>query len=282
MRGTTRRRATVLTVAAALVGTLLGVGLPSANATHMNVTSVRGSASGYWADNISLFGGAQPDTGPTPSVNLASNASNSPQPGVAPSGQVQYGPAVLFTSDLIAVTTAGSLGTSGSVTSRSSIRNINKSVIQLSATGSEIFTADSVSATATAGEGGVGGSTAVSNGTVETHSNYSNCTSVSTSCGGHTHGGTNPAGTVAIPTDPPANYKVEGHVHLSDTSTDYFVIVFNEQIVNPDGSITVNPVHEYYGARLVNGQIVRDVPYSQGGSILQGDLYLGQVVAGVA
>ncbi|HEX2192791.1 MAG TPA: hypothetical protein VHH09_06315 [Acidimicrobiales bacterium] len=283
MQRTTRHRATAIAAAAALAATLLGLGLPSASATHVNVTSVRGSASGYWADNISLFGGPQPDTGPTPSVNLASNASNSPQPAVAPSGKVQYGPAVLFTSDLIAVTTSGSLGTSGSVRSRSSIRNINKSVIQSTITGSEIFTADSLSGIATAGEAGISGATTVTNGTVDTHSNYFNCTSVSTPCGGHTHGGSNPAGTVAVPSSPPPNYKVAGHVHLSDTSTDYFVIVFNEHITNPDGSITVNPVHEYYGATLdASGNIVRDAPYASGGSILQGDLYLGQVVAGIA
>jgi hypothetical protein len=80
-----------------------------------------------------------------------------------------------------------------------------------------------------------------------------------------------------VPTSPSANYKVAGHVHLSDTSTDYFVIVFNEQVPNADGSLTLNPVHEYFGARLDgNGNIVDDPT-----SVLQGDLILGQVVAGV-
>ncbi|MGH3659241.1 MAG: Ig-like domain-containing protein, partial [Micromonosporaceae bacterium] len=87
---------------------------------------------------------------------------------------------------------------------------------------------------------------------------------------------------MTIPTNPPPNYKVAGHLHLGTTTTDYFVIVFNEQIVNPDGSITVNPVHEYFGYKLDgNGNLVQDLPYGQGGSILHGHLYMGQVTAGV-
>ncbi|HVM02439.1 MAG TPA: hypothetical protein VM263_07185, partial [Acidimicrobiales bacterium] len=67
--------------AVALVSTamlLAGAGLGPASATHTTVTAVSGSAFGYWADEISLFGGAQADVGPTPTVALASDASNSP------------------------------------------------------------------------------------------------------------------------------------------------------------------------------------------------------------
>ncbi|MDQ4132534.1 MAG: Ig-like domain-containing protein, partial [Actinomycetota bacterium] len=146
-----------------------------------------GSSFGYHADNITLFGGAQSDTGPTPTVALAADASNSPQTATAPTGLVQYGPATLFTSDQISVSTSGSLGPGGSVTSTSSIDNINKSTQQPSVTGGEIFTADNLSGTATADAGGVSGATTVTNGTVDTHSNSFNCSSPTTICGGHTH-----------------------------------------------------------------------------------------------
>ena len=282
-----RARNTIRTTVAALSSGALLVGVaaqPAAAASR--VTSVIGSAYGYHAYNISLFGGVQPNNGPTPTVTLASNASNSPQNASATCGRVAYGPAILFTSDAISIQSAGSLGTSGSATSASSINNINKATNTAcngsTETGSEIFTADRLAGTVTAGITGTSRSTTVTNGTVATHSNSFNCTSLTTPCGGHTHDPFNPDGLVAAPANPPANYKVAGHVHLNDTTTDYFVIVFNEQISNLDGSVTVNPVHEYFGAKLdASGNIVREPPYAQGGSILQGDLILGQVVAGV-
>lgn len=301
-----RARASILAAlfsAVLLFLAILLMGATPGSAGHRTVTAVGGNALGYWADQISLFGGNQADTGPTPAVALAPDASNSPQTASALCGQVVYGPAVLFTSDAITVSTEGSLGTTGSVETTSSIININKktSTACTAATGSEIFTADQLSGTATATEAGATGSTTVVGGIVDTHSNSFNCSSLATPCGGHTHPADNPLtaldeslGQVAVPTNPAPNTAIEGHVHLSDTSTDSYVMVFNEQTVNPDGSITVNPVHTYYAARLAanpNGayvgldglryDIVRDPPYGSGGSILQGDLYLGQVTAGV-
>lgn len=74
-------------VALACSALLIGAGRP-ASATHQTVTAVTGSAYGYRAYNVSLFGGAQPDTGPTPTVTLAADASNSPQTATAASGLV--------------------------------------------------------------------------------------------------------------------------------------------------------------------------------------------------
>ena len=277
---------TILGAVVTSLGLLVGVAAPPA-AAATRVTAVIGSAYGYRAFGISLFGGVQSDTGPTPTVTLASNATNSPQNASAACGRVAYGPAILFTSDTISIRSSGSLGTSGSATSTSSISNINKATNTacngVTETGSEIFTANSLGGTATAGLTGTSVSTTVTNGTVATHSNASvNCTSLTSPCGGHTHDAANPDGITAVPANPAANYKVAGHVHLSDTSTDYYVIVFNERITNANGSVTVNPVHEYFGAKLdAAGNIVRDPPYTQGGSVLQGDMILGQAVAGV-
>lgn len=117
---------------------VMAVGVSPAWAT---VTAVNGSAYGYRAYNISFFGGSSADTGPTPSVALASNASNSPQTATATSGTVVYGPATLFTSDGISVSSSGSTGASGSVTSSTSVNNINQSTTQPTITGSEIVTA---------------------------------------------------------------------------------------------------------------------------------------------
>lgn len=309
-RSATRRRPAVFALACSAV--LVGVGPGPATGATTTVTAVNGSAFGYWADDISLFGNAQADTGPTPTATLASNASNSPQAGAAPTGLVQYGPATLLTSDAIAVSSSGDLSVTGSVTSTSTILNINYASTQ-PATGSEIFgypppeppgsgyinfnpynLRTSISGSASADGSGVSGSTTIMNGIVRTHHQSStDCTppiSVNP-CGRvgeqHTHedpalAGSNPEGVVTIPTNPPPNYKVAGHVHLGSTTTDYFVVVFNEQVVNPDGSITVTAVHEYYGHKLdETGNIVPDDPYAQGGSILHGHLYLGQVTAGV-
>ncbi|MGH9178225.1 MAG: hypothetical protein ACRD0N_06695, partial [Acidimicrobiales bacterium] len=111
----------------------------SATATHTTVTAVNGGAFGYWSDDISLFGGPQADTGPTPTVALAADASNTPQNASATTGLVSYGPARLFTSDAINLQSAGSLGETGSVTTTSAIQNVNYADTQPSNTGSEVF-----------------------------------------------------------------------------------------------------------------------------------------------
>ena len=302
-RGLLRRPIGVALVCSAV---LIGVGENPAAGTHTIVTAVQGSGFGFHATGVSLFGGAQADNGPTPTVGLAANASNSPQNASTTTGFVAYGPATLLTSDTITVTTAGSLGTSGSVASTSDIQNVNYASTQPAATGSEVFgypppetdpqfinfnpgnLHTRVAGTATANGSGVTGSTTITNGMVRTHAQSStDCTAPinTTSCGrageAHTHSLADPEGVVTIPASPPLNYTVAGHLHLPNNVTDYFVLVFNEQVVNPDGSIRVNPVHEYFGYKLVNGNIVEDLAFAQGGSVLHGHLYLGRVVAGV-
>ncbi len=250
-------------VVIALVCLAMLSGLSSASAAT-RVTAVKGSAFGYHADNISLFGGAQPDTGPVPTVTLATNASNSPQNATVTTGLVQYGPATLFSSDQISVSTSGSLGQNGSATSSTSITNVNKAVTQPD-TGSEILTADRIASTCTAAIGGVTRSTSITNGTLQTDSGWDDGDSVypepAVSAGGTDE---HDPVVVALPSNPAPNTVYTGHIHLSGTSVDNWRLVFNEQVTNADGSSTVNAVHEYFL-----------------GSVLLGDLLIGQSVCGV-
>ncbi len=244
--GTTTARwaAIVAAVASVLV---VGSGQP-AGASHMTVTEVRGSAYGY-SCVASLFGGffACTPPGPTPTVSLAPDASNSPQSASVTSARAGAGPATFFSSGPIAVGTAGTLGPSGSVTSSANIDNVN-------ASGQEGFTATNLASTCTASPTGVSGSTTITGGTLHTDNGDEDPTN---SIPDH------PAVDVTLDANPALNTTYEGHIHIGNT-TDNFRYVFNEQVVNPEGSITVNAGHQY----LL-------------GPIAVGDLILGQVVCGV-
>lgn len=228
------------------------------------VTAVSGNAYGYRAYNISLFGGVQPDTGPTPTVTLAANASNSPQNASATSGTVAYGPAVLLTSDTVSVSTSGSLGTSGSASASSSLTNVNKATTQPTTTGSEILTADSVASTCSALISGTTRSVTITNGTLQTDSGWDDGDAVYPEPAALA-GGTDEHDpvTVTVPTNPSVGQSYNGHIHLSGTSQDDFTVVFNER---PDAN-TVNAVHEYFGTTPA--------------SVLHGDLILGRSSCGV-
>ena len=247
-----------LSVFAALVSAMtLGSGVSQAMAAG-NVTSVVGSAYGYRAYGISLFGGAQPNTGPKPSVKLAADASNSPRTASVSTGLVQYGPAVLFTSDRIDVATSGSLGATGSVTSSTKIQNVNKATTQPD-TGSEILTADNISSKCTKSASGSSRTTSITNGTLQTDSGLD-----ANGDGDYTDSGEHPPVNVALPATPAANTTYTGHIHLSSTSQDDFKVVLRQHLTNADGSLTVNAVHEYFL-----------------GPTLKGHLILGRVVCGV-
>ena len=198
-------------------------------------SELTGSAYGHFAD-VTLFDGQQPVAGPAPTVTLPPGGGD--ETASAPSASVVYGPANLFTSGPLTVATEG---TAGSVTSTATIDTINTS-------GQEIFTADNLASTCTASEGEVSGSTTVTNGTVITEGGDPDVEGDET--------------VFTIPTDPPPNTAVEGT--LAPAVNDTFRYVFNEQIENPDGSITVNALHAY----LL-------------GPTAEGDVIAGQVVCGV-
>lgn len=235
-KGGRRRTALVLTLvlAAALLGSVAG---PAA----ADVSAVKGSAFGVSAPNIAILGGAQTPYGPKPSVTLPSTGSATPITATDPSEQVAYGPAVLFNSGSVTVSTQGTLGPTGSVTSSALINNVS------TATGGQL-SADSISSTCTASASGVSGSTTVNNGMVATNTDTSG----------------NVTATAAVPANPPVDYQVNGQLVLSAADTETFTYHFNEQTTNPDGFITVTAVH----LRL-------------NGPTTTGDLYVGQVVCGV-
>lgn len=227
-------------------GLLIAMGAKPASAAS-NVTSVTGSALGYHSFNIHLIGGAQSDVGPTPTMTLASDASNSPQSSTATTGVVAYGPATLFTSDAISIQSSGSTGTTGSVSTSSSVNHVNKATTQ-PGTGSEALTADNISGSCSSSASATSGSTTVTNGTLLTDN------------GDATH----PPVTTAVPANPAPNTTISGIVRINATSTDSFHYVFNEQTTSTSGVLTVNPVDEYFD-----------------GPNLTGNLIIGQVVCGV-
>ena len=221
---------------------LMGGAAASAAVRAISVNAVVGSAYGYHAYGITLFGGAQPEKGPSPIARLTKDASNSPQSAATSTGIVTYGPAVLFTSDSMSMATSGSLGTSGSVTSSSDVSDINKASTEPGFTGSEALTADSITSSCSATTSGVSGSTSVTNGSLVTNN------------------GTNPPTVVNVPTSPTSNYAVSGRIVISPSDTEKFRFVFNEQ-VKAGTSIIVNAVHEYFlgptqKGNLIIGQVI--------------------------
>ncbi len=236
MRFVGRNRGLVPLVAmTAMAAAVLGLSGPSA----ADVTAVRGEAYGYFA-SISLFGGPANVRGPAPIVTLPPAGSAVPLTANVASALVQFGPAILFSSGPITVSTQGTLGPGGSVTSSSSIQNVNTS-------GQEVFTATSISSTCTASETGVSGSTTVVNGTLETSQGNPDVTGDEV--------------IVQVPTNPAPNTTYNGVI---ESVGDSFQAIFNEQIVNPNGSITVYAYH----LRLLGPTAV-------------GDLFVGKSECGV-
>ncbi len=222
--GSGRQRLTAGLVFSAMVLAALSQGSAGAQ-----VSEVTGSAFGYHAD-ITLFDQEQPEAGPEPQVTLPAAGGN--ETATAPSAEVVFGPATIFTSGPLDVTTEGTTGPTGSVTSTTTIQNINTS-------GQEVFTADDVSSTCTASESGVSGSTTITNGTILTHAQAED----------HSEG------VVDVPTNPEPGHTVEGHLHIG-ASQDNFRYVFNEQVENDDGSLTVNAVHAYFLGPTATGELV--------------------------
>lgn len=202
-----------MVIGAVLVaGSVAGVGARPAAAS---IKPVLGSAYGYQA-SVSFFGGTPMVKKPTPTVKLPKGGSATPITKSAPSGSVVFGPATMFTSGQIALSTVGQ---SGNATTTASLQSV----------GGSPFTADSIGSTCTASNGGAAsGSVSVTNGVVVT----------STDANG------NPTSTMAVPSNPTANFDIHGSVQVSATDTETFDWIFNEQIHNTNGSLTVNAAHE--------------------------------------
>jgi hypothetical protein len=234
----TRRRAVVLTVAGMLGLLLTGVG--SAPPAAAAVTGVIGNAYGYRLD-VTLFGGPVNTRGPAPTATLPPGGSATAVTGNAATGSAVVGPATFFSTGPITVSTQGTPA-GGSVTTTTNITTINTSQ-------SENFSATNASSTCTATEAGTSGSATITGGVLYIDSgddlNFDD---------DYTDPGEHPPVTVPVPTNPAPNTTFQGHIHVNGV-VETFTYVFNEQVVNPDGSLTVNAGHEYLHGPTAVGEL---------------------------
>jgi hypothetical protein len=242
------RRLAPLVVTMTLVGGLF-VSSGQASAT---VTADTGGAYGVKA-NISLFGTLQTPYGPAPTVTLPSGGSTGVT-ATASSENVTYGPATFFDSGTETVTTKGTIGASGSVTSSTSIASETQPSGNCPGTETACvyagpLTADSMASNCTASSSGNTGGATISNGQLVTATDTSG----------------NPTTTVSIPGNPSANYTVNGYLYASSTDKETFTWKFNEHTTNADGSITVYAAHQ-----VMHGPTAK------------GDLWIGESVCGVS
>lgn len=240
-----RDRAWVIRIILVVLSTggLFTVGLSPAGA---EVTSATGSAYGFWAE-LSLFGGPPSERGPEPAVELAPDASDSPQEATVEEAAAVFGPATVFRSKEIVVRAEATLGPGGSVTTSSRVQaDLDAEVGDAQRRPGPMYY-DALESTCTAEDGGdITATTVVEGGVVVT--SYDPSTQ-------------EPRTEEEVPENPEPGYTVEGTIdHVSDR----FRIVYNEQIENPDGSITVNAAHMYFL-----------------GDIAVGDLIIGQSTCGV-
>jgi len=238
-------------------------------ATAAEPVGVSGSAYGYYL-KMSLFRGPPAVRGPKPTVALPPGGST-PITATAARAAAIAGPATIFTSGPVNVSTQGTTGPNRSVTSSTSIANVDASGQESFGYGpmdiSTLYPKNpnglttNIASTCTASGNGVTGSTTVTNGQLETDNGFdplNNGTYI-----GVPGSGAHPPVRVTVPTNPTPNLTYEGHIHIGpnpDFPPDNWRYVFNEQVVNPDGGITVYAAHEY----LIGPSAV-------------GDLYLGKV-----
>lgn len=88
-----------------------------------SLTEVAGGAFGFRA-SVSLFGGEAMERGPEPTVSLPDGGATDPVTASAPSGTAVYGPATLLESGRLQVSTEGTTGSSGFVTSTSTLADV--------------------------------------------------------------------------------------------------------------------------------------------------------------
>jgi len=258
--GALRRRLVVAVTGAALVmATLVTVEQRPAAAA---ITAVKGSACGFYV-NVGLFGGPQArrgcgagllttSPGYSPEVALPADGSGSATviSGTDLDGAyAQYGPARIFAglwpldvavappSGPITVTTVGTPA-GGSVTSTAMIELRDPpDPASPGGFGPGPVEGDKLRTVCTADGATVTGTTEITNGILST----------STDAGG------SPVDQEPIPQFPAPNYTRSGVI---TNVGDVFSVVFNEQIVHPDGSLTVNAFHMYLFGPTAVGESV--------------------------
>ncbi|MCA1683916.1 MAG: hypothetical protein LC708_02140, partial [Actinobacteria bacterium] len=221
-----------MAIAAALFSSASGT-------SSADVTAVSGSAYGYYL-SVSLFGGPPTVVGPTPTVTLPPGGTVT-----AASGSASAGPARFFSSGPITVSSNGTTGPAGSVTSSASVTNVNNSGQESFGYPSGSGTSPpytSISSTCTVNQNGPTGYTTITNGILQIDN------------GDDTPGNVHPPVNVLLPTNPLPNTEYLGHIHVNGAQ-DNFRYVFNEQIVSGN-TITVNAAHEYILGPTAVGDLI--------------------------
>lgn len=261
---------------AVIVGALVAVGagtLGSAATSDAQAPGLSGGAFGHYT-NVGLFGGPQGAKGPAPQVTLPADGADPALVATEPSAQAVYGPAKIFggiwppnlseapPSGPISVSTKGKAGPDGSMTSTADIV-LFPTPLPVQCGGQP---PGSTNCTA---PGGFGPSPPT-----EGESLHSECTATASGATGTTRfvkavlaTETDPEGDPIneepVPDNPPPNYTRTGQ--LTNVG-DNFKIVYNEQIKDPNGSLTVNAVHLFLlGPIAVGEQILGQVRCSTGG-----------------
>lgn len=213
-----------------------------AGPSSAQVTEVTGSAFGA-RGSVSLFRGAPLEFAPIPTVTLPAAGGNVSDS--VPQIVFQAGPAQPLTTGEATVSSQGTTGAGGSVTSTATLANV---VVG----GTTVTT---LSATCTADESGATGSTTVTGGRVPTDDPNRNTE------GDEVY--------TDVPANPPANFELNGLV--PSVATDYYRVVFNEQVVSGN-TITVRAAHFYLGEN--------PAPIDQGGPVATGEIIVGEVTCG--
>lgn len=213
------------------------------------VSEVTGSAYGFSA-SLSLFDSPPVEREPVPLVTLPPEGSPEPITATDPEGELaQYGPAVIVEATAITVSTEGTTGPNGSVTSSATVEFDDDREEQL-----DPFNADGLLATCTASEGLSTGSVTLDAATL--------VTSTDPDTG-------EPVETIDLPTNPEPNTTFGGTI---DYVGDTFRIVLNEQITE-GGTLTVNAVHYYLGQNQEGESVDGEA---------RGEAVFGQTVCGVS
>lgn len=188
-------------------------------------TSASG-AYGFYA-SVSLFGGPATPSGLTPKVELPAAGSDTPITATDPTGKAQYGPASIYESTEMKVSTQGK---AGSTTSSASAADIGPTQV----------TAKLVTSTCTADASGLSGSASFTAG------------KILVSLGPDLDTPTADDTVVDIPANPPPNTSFDGKL---ENTGDTFKVVVNEQEKTAD-AITVNGVHLILQGPIAKGDVV--------------------------
>lgn len=257
------------------------VGQP-AGASHTVVTDHDGLSFGYFTD-VRVFGGpairlgfGQNDDAPLASDDTASPSAACPQGNgsvadvdpdsswdadsdPADGSSAKVGPAVLFggvqspASGPLTTTIDCRRGPEGHVTASASVTPMPEGatydvpddgldpIPHIGGVGAGAFRAAAVHSRCTMTATGSTVEVAIEGGIVVTHAQAQD----------------HDPGIVFVPPSPEPNTVIEGHIHLGPDTQENFRVIFNEQVHNDDGSLTVNAVHvELLGPSAVGDVVV--------------------------